>query len=1405
MKSIKFYKIYLNIVLIIGLILSSVTNIYAHEQRHVDIKKIVQTNTVLTKPAYEFEIEWDNPKWKDDNSGNFQNHKETDGFRIYERNATKFEKKFTQIFKKQKIGRDEEKVIIKADDLKYGSIYEYKITPYHEHRDNKTPNAVIGEADYAKIPPEESALFMSDIRVDLENSIDSLIVKFDNPTYDNENVFTGYNIYYEKGNQGNFSGAPIKLDINSKDLEEITENDEDKLIYKIIDKNIDPGTTWNVKVEPVYKNVEVRNKSFVTVQINKKDKNLSFNTQNDYKDVEVVNIPLNIYENGNSHIRLSWGDLSGIPLDKFEIKLLKGNKESKIDEEIITINEGAVDKITEYIITKPKAKTYYKLVVRFKTGETMYSNVGIYDPNLINITPNQPKIYPEIDNGENPKIKIYWDTFTRPPYTDEESDNSVDGLYFDKNVVYDIYVADSVDTINRPGIPTIFAKIPASDLEVTDIEESKNRVFIKEVDKYISFDKEGNFVEKKIKDNKKYYIKVIATKPIPNGIGLSSRPGEESIYIPPNGNISNPINIAKPPFRIKVDEKGKQMLTPTDATLEWDVSWIEVYNRNDKKWYTNVAIKDDGSLAFGEDVKDIYKIIEFYSKQNEEVARLKFKEAGYKDFNNLKFRIVKLDNPNISYESVFDTVENINMIGGYDKYLENLKLPENRDKWKNINPENVSKNKIEYKLTGLEENKRYIFVLRTYIGEGKDKKVSHPVSILITTPPKDSNISIKPTIPNLKEISKTDTSILVEWKNSIKESTYELAIHEGVIENPSKATLIISSEEIGEIGEEIIGDDGVPHIRYNIKPLFPDTGYYIWIRATISENSSDWSNPIYVRTNTIKKPDIPSGFGLASETSLGIYNTANNTKYKPIDSTNITLEWLRDKEDDLKEPEASKNENAQALLDENLKTTYLALFENLIPNREYFTKIKTVVTVTQKGGKNTKTFSYVVELSSRRDFIDKITLEVPKVDRSADKIVTAESPFGETYKFRTTFPREGEGDYDGDIIEDLYPLPTEDFEIQYDSTTKTLTYRFRSDYKDLYGNNDNFVDQRFITNLINKKVFDFNIDLTHYNGYEIKNRKIIIPKSVFDAFESRKITLSITTGGTMFKIKPGFLNTPEVKSIGKTNINSMIDISIEQNKPTLPFINHNELYGTTPQTIYMSVRNEDISKKMTYLGSDMEVMLKPKSKSLAIENNLSVYRNIEDGNWQMVPSIYNENKGLYVTVSSRLGDYTTIARHINTTNSTNKTNLINLNNKISIKDIDKIDLNADISAVQFNNLMAGVINDRKEITLNTALSTNDYNGLKNTALIANGSVIKRDFALDKLVKLYEMKTGTIYESTDDINTTMFTDIKMANNSYKQNLIKAGELGFFGDNNKANYENLLTVNEMFYIINIILDN
>lgn len=1391
------------------------TNIFANVQKNVRELRITSGNATS---AYTVNLQWDNPPWgntpdPDPNATNGNIQHDPEGFKISQREAINASTKFIEI--KDDKTQDLKAIQLPNLSLKDGIIYEYKVEPYHTHTYNQPGTGGAAPTPITKPAPTDgdpqTVLFMTDINVSATGSGKSLNVTFDNPQFNGENIFSGYNIYFQKGGSSaqDFT-SKVYVDIKSPDLKHDFDNNRGvaTATYQINSNNIEQGNIYAVKVEPVVNGNEIRNPNLGTPTVTTADgiKRISFNSKafKEYRTNDAgVSISLNILESGGQYLKLKWGDLSDlVSIGNIEsISIYYGEEKDKITNLLGTIYSQDAVSVNTWRVNKPNKKTYYQLKIKIaNANKVLTSEVAIYDPVSVNITPNKPIIYPKVKVEDSKSyLDLYWEKFVRPAYNAfEQGSADKDGNIIDEKIKYDVWITDSKKNLDTLGIPKILNRASPGEFDSTTIPDTKTPVYNYIAKKYVTLNDKGVFVEKDIQENKVYYIRIVAVKTVEKGPDLLSLPSDTQIYIPSKSDISNPNSLSKPPLRVKKNLLGIDMITQNDITLEWNTKWFEIYNEAKKSWEAEVIVRN-GQLVFGEIPKQDDTLIKLYEYKSAEAIKNVLKSAGYADYKNALIRAIDISQSNINYEMIVKKFDDINLEGGYEVYINQLLTSQSSD-WKPIVPKfNKENNTASYKVEELEKNTRYAILLRPYRILLNGKKDAYPTYILATTLPEKTNVDITPVTPVLEKVSTSDTSIEVAWKNVAKDITYKLAVNE-VDTKPDDAKLIIDSDEIKKNGV-VFNKNQESFIKYKINNLFPDNGYYIWVKAIFGSTNkeSDWSTPIYIRTDKVQKPLPPSGIGLGSQKSLDIYNATKNTKFKPIDFDYLTLEWLRDENDNVYVSDELKTPNAEMLTLPEGSQTYLIKFNNLIANKYYYIRVKTKLYYGKnEDGQVTKVYSYVAQISLTKDFKDFTEIEVPGVTADTSNGIISESDWSATFKFKTKRTVAPDADYDGEIIENTNPLPADDFELYFDGATGTLVYRFRSDKKDGSNLSDNLSDQRFITKLINDKVFDFKLDLSSHLGYNIKNRQVQIPYSIISALTNRKISFSVVVNGVTFKLNPNFLNTDEVKNIGLDG-NSYVFIDIYQNPATTPVIRYDQTYLSVPQELSVSVVKNGVKKKISFLGSDMNLDIKLNNRSEVYEKNVSIYKK-NNAIWQKMNSVYNKEKGSVALKTRETTNFVAMAVGF----GNNVDEVSSLNSKLILEDFVPTAINSPVSVLQFNNIVAGVANGKTKITINTPLSTKDFNSLKRSKMLLEGGVVLREAGLNSLVKLYETKTKATYKPVSDINTTEFADIKKASPQYQQSLIKAGEIGFFGDANQANPKGVMTMKELIDIINIIMD-
>lgn len=1410
-------------------------SVFANLQSHVTNVTIGSVPTGNSN--YSIDFTWTNPAtWSTESDNNAVESDKSamhspEGFLIQGLNATAGETKYTEY--DDVAGADVlGDTITPVDPLNSGSIYEFQVLPYHYHYYLRNNVNVRDRAPYASGNPE-SVLFMTDINVSATGSGNTLSVSWDNPQYKGSDVFTGYRIYYQRGGDKVTNFNTYKdVSIDDASITKQTDKTRDGvqiLSYDIYDANLIQGEYYAVKVEPLYNGAPIRDlssggRTYKNVVINNQSYRISFRymTEKEYRTNEAsIKIPLEVLEDGKNFLKLHWWGISNTIGNIDRIEIYDGDAESDIGNKIGTIYSSQALYVNYWQIDKPDTKKYYQLRI-YVDGKTtpVESAIAYYDPSIVNITPNKPDMYVSVNNqGSTSSLDVYWDAFVRYPYNDNEKAFArPDGTYIDTDVVYDMWITDSLTTVKDVNLNIkALSRVSASDLQLTENENLDLPCYMTNLTQYVTTDANGGYVSKNIEKNKTYYIKLVATKPTSDGYDKSAEPVYISVYVPTNEDISNPEALNKPPLRIKEDTNGKKVIDQSSITVEWNNNWYEVYDEKTDNWYGIVALRGSELIYGYENIdEDTDTQIPLYTAESEDEARELFKEAGLSDDTvaALQIRKIDLSSDDIKYELKYVPFDDINSEGGYQTYLNKL-LNDDSDAWEDITPSRNGNNYLEYKVSGLNKNTAYVIMLRPYRTLSDGTKKAYPTYVIGTTLPDDTDVEIKPTVPSLQEVEHDDVSFQVKWEQHTPSLDYELAVSETVIDDPATAQIFISSDDIKKNGIEK-SEDLKLFMYYTVKNLFPKTGYYVWVRSiahnTSGDSYSEWSNPIYIETDELAPPDAPDGLGLASKENLKIYNLANSTDYISSNYNYIIVEWLKDANDEEYTAVTNTSGTGYEVLDNpDFKNTYIVKYDGLNANQLYYFRVKTRLTVSKgTDGSSVKKYAYVVQMSENDKFDEVVEVIVPEdtsgTNNATTRFYVMDSEWSDVEHFYT---EPSSGEYDSDEDPDFYPLPDEDFEVIYDYPTRSLTYRFRSDEEDQEGLDDNLVDQRFISRLVQNKVFEFPIDLTSYMGGEIKQRIVEIPYSVMSAFDERKISLKVTANNGTFTFKPGFLDTPQVNNLYKYGQSATVKIIITEKPADSPALVYKQGYLSTPQNVGITIYTDTNVTVLDAAGENIGVSMKLDNRYSAIDSNVGLYYDTKATNaWNRLNFVYDNATGTYNTETARLATYAVIATAApvatGTVNSQANSNIGNVTSKLNITDLSSFNPQKAVSVVQFNNIVAAIAAGKKDVTLSTALSTQDYTALSRKGLLLSGSVVSREQAVNALVKLYETKTGRqITYYTPLASSPYAAEIKQANASYQVAMLKAADLGFFETSNGVRPKDIMSLNELFYMTNIIL--
>lgn len=1409
-------------ILLTNLIGTSVVSVLANRQSNVTdvIIRYVPSN----EGTYNINFEWTNPtSWSSEIDGDAfdgETVHSPEGFRVMERNTTARETTFTNVSENTTDPNLSSSNISRV--LTTGSIYGYQIMPYHKHLyiDN-SGRTINRDAPYAASPAAEEVLFMSDIEVDAKGAGNYLNVTWDNPTFMGRDVFSGYRIYYQRGGDKVTTFNNYKdISIDNEDLERVSDGVRDnvtRLQYSIYDTALTQGDVYAVKVEPLYNGQEIRNLrnlSYANITINNRTYKMAFSgyTTTEYRTNEAyVSIPLEVLENGKDYLKLHWWGISTTLGDIDRVEVYKGPAENDIGVKIGTLFSSQAIYVNYWQVDKPSEVTYYQLRIYIVGSDTpIESEIAVYDPSTVNITPNKPKVFLEpVVNGERNYMNVYWNVFMRYPYNaNEEEFVEANGMYIDKNVEYDVWISDTLENIEDPNLPKMLDRVSASDLTQTNIDKSDTPVYLEEMSRYIARE-DGGYVTKDITQNKVYYVKIVAVKPVAGGKELVAEPAYASQYFPASGSIATPQALNKPPLKIREDNDGNLIITQNSIEIEWKTKWYEIYDSETDKWYSGAAVVDSDTILFGEDNSTSDGAVHFHNASSEDSVREMFRAKGLSEdiIALLPIRQIDISASDIQYELLALPFDEVNQNGGYLAYLETVMNSES-SAWNKITPNVIDEVTDAFNVVGLEKNTTYVIILRPYRILENNKKDAYPTYIMGTTLPDSTIIEVVPTVPVLEEDGHDDTSISVKWQEQ-EGLKYELVYSQTPLDDPASGGNYIATQVIDADGKHDLEEE-IKKIFYTINNLVPETGYYVWVRAIANSDTtpvySSWSSPLYVVTDELGKPDVPDGLGYISQTDLDLYNKSANAELNIRGDDYAILEWMKNADDNSGAASTTTGADYDVLGSPDIVTRLIVKVNNMIANHNYYARVKAVVALNDDGNGNiTKTYSYVFQYSETEDFKEFVTVIVPEDNTQGvlSKYVK-ESDWTNVFTFKTG---KSDNEYDSDKIDDHYPLPKDDFELIYDGATKTLTYRYRHDGEGRDDLDDNLVDQRFISKLTEKKIQNVLADLSTFENKEILHRVVEIPYSIVEALSNSKITFEFKAGNVIYVLEPEFADNAEVKQLSGYGHGSTVKLISDVMPSDAPILDFNQSYASRPQKLGVQIITPSKTVDIKYLAKEMTVHLKLDDRYSLLDSNVGAYTDTElTLQWQRMNYVYDNINGSFKSTTKQLGSFSAIKNNpmaVSSSSTDVVNSVVSVSTRLHVTDVSNFKPQGVVSTVQFNNIVAAIANGKKDVAINGALPDGDYTALSRKGIVLSGATVTREEGVNALVRLYEVKTGRLIENYTPLNLTQYTDIKNATAKFQSALLKAGYIGFFNNTYGARPKDVMSMEDLFYMIDIIM--
>lgn len=552
-------------------------------------------------------------------------------------------------------------------------------------------------------------------------------------------------------------------------------------------------------------------------------------------------------ENGGAIWKLEWSPV--IPWKSTYSISYKIYRSKTGDPQFFRSTSGT----TCLIPVAPGEEDYYYIIYAVVTenGELVYPEDFIRSQEIhireseVPSTPATPVIVPGFPYADNGGIF----------YDKELTSNSATILWDlpqkangseDTDVEYDIWLLKDPNQLNAPPDAT---KIASS----VKMNESN---YVKSGTKVIGY----KYVLDNLKPNSTYYFKIVAKKSfveivdnIVKNVTLESDYAMKIVTTPASGPTDQPVAPNKPPFALKTDRQSKDMVTSTSAIVTMQNKWYERYamdatGRNNWIYTTPGAINAEG-LKLVPPVPDLVTKIE-----NGTADPMKFRKVEFDSSVTINVGCVEYV-PNFDYGSLKQMPA--------DKLIDVPVAPNDPNEVINASGgiQDGKKHNVDIAINDLDPNTTYIIWIRAVrkgvdliTGETVDL-ISEPSDPLIVTTVPDFPITVEePTVPVFNYSQAGDVFVDLGWNFNSK---YVYHISYGTADDISSA-----------IGTEDITPDMLKYSTYyRIDGLKPDTVYYFWIWADITDSggvkhTSEVSDSLLVKTKKDIPPDTPKGFGV---------------------------------------------------------------------------------------------------------------------------------------------------------------------------------------------------------------------------------------------------------------------------------------------------------------------------------------------------------------------------------------------------------------------------------------------------------------------------------------------------------------------------------------------------------------
>jgi hypothetical protein len=428
------------------------------------------------------------------------------------------------------------------------------------------------------------------------------------------------------------------------------------------------------------------------------------------------------------------------------------------------------------------------------------------------------------------------------------------------------------------------------------------------------------------------------------------------------------------------------------------------------------------------------------------------------------------------------------------------------------------------------------------------------------------------------------------------------------------------------------------------------------------------------------------------------------------------------------------------------------------------------------------------------------------VGEESDQLIVKESDYySSTIRIITS---SSETEYDGSKDPALEILPSENYELIYDEDNEQLTYRFRDSSTDADGNQDNNVDQRLISDLIEQNLYTYAVDVSSFDNKPITSRKIQIPYSILEAFDSYKVELQIDAGNMLVNIPYNALMSEVNRQKNQYGVAPSLEITIEDVDSfyTSERMPDNALLSiSVPQEMVVKVKSSKVNKTLSYSDVALQIGLSTNSRYQVYGKNPIAYGQGVSNTWNKLGGSYDRSSGAFMLSTKDLGSFGVFLMEGSSEIVSSKKSHWSEPSKAIIDDLYTVsgltNYNPDgkVTEDQYMNIIYSMISGDEVIDVTKYISNEQldalyYAGVK-TDRSKSASTINREEAISMMMRTLEIRDNLKLTTDSNMLAKVNADNQI-DKVFKDNIAKAATIGLVSDLSTLRPNDGLSYGEMF---------